>query len=242
MSSISITFENPGFGGVNQGTLTVVFNDGNRDLSLPLNLASNSFFGNFREIPFNGIDSDDDQATEYAAAFNRDYRNSGGFRNLNALAVGNVVTITAENGTFGNGSNYNGNVLIIGFEINNTVQQVQAELQVELTGIGDCDTVQYRITASGDGEPWRLGAGLTPIAQSWNGTQILYSFNRGTTQVLQLREPSPSLALLDEITLIVPRRLSIGEFVPRITQNIESSDVLIENTNPIANTTPLEYS
>ncbi len=256
MSTIAITFNTQAldFSPLVRGTITVVYNDGNQDFALQLQLTTGvSTFGNFTEVAWiDGVSGEDDQqAQNFATAFNRDYSLVGGQQsgpligqNLTAVAVDNTVTITAANGTFVDGASaYTGNVLIVnGFTVNNSTQTTPTLLSVSTTGTGTCDTVQYSITATGGNDPYTLSSGQNVISTNWDGSEILYNFDRGTTQTIQVLEPSPSLLLLDEITIIVPRKLAAGEFTTTINQFETYSDILVTNTNPVNGTTPLEYS
>lgn len=255
MSTITITLQTQAldFAPLTRGVVNVIFNDGNQDLTLNLQLDSISIYKRFLEVAWvNGASGEDDQqAVNYKNAFNRDYPGVGSTgegpikaKNLTAVAQGNQVIITAINGTFPDGqSNYTGNVLTVGFTYNNTVQVIAPKLTVTPTGNGDCDNVEYTISASGDGSPWALSDGLTIIDSNWDGTAIPYNMDRASIQHdIVLAEPSPSFSELDRLTVIVPRNLKIGEFKQRTTQNIGGSDILIESVNPVLGTTPIEYS
>ncbi|WP_431129770.1 hypothetical protein [Flagellimonas flava] len=246
MSSIQITIDRLPDGPAIRGSIIVVYNDGNMDISLPLELTGTvSVSGTFSLVPYvDGVSLESDlQALEYRGAFYRDYRNVGGTNNLSVTIVGNVVTITSQTGTFPVGqSTYTGDVLGVSFFITNVAVNKTPVLSVTATGVGDCDTVQYEITATGDGSPWRLSNGLNVLNTNWDGSAQQVNLARDEIQhLIQLREPSPSLALLDEVTLIVPRKLKTGEFKIRATQYVGSSDILIEEVNPVNGTAPIEY-
>lgn len=252
MSTISIRFQTQAldFSPLTRGVVTVVFNDGNQDLPLSLILINNAApSGYFQEVGWiNGNSGEDSlQANNYAAAFNRDYSFVGNVPNglpqvgnLKATVVDDTVTITATNGTFVSGS-YTGNVLTVsGFTINNTTQVTTPILASSLTGNGDCSTVEYSLTATSGTPPYTLKNGTTTLVSGWDGTARLEDISREVGSVtFNVTDANGQTA---SKTSIVPRKLKIGEFKIRATQYVGYSDVLIENSNPVANTFPLEYS
>ena len=245
MSTIAITFERLPNGPTSRGEVVVMYNDGNETHPLVLRLTGTISLSNtFSLVPYvDGVSGESElQAGEYRLAFNRDYRNVGGSNNLVATVSGDVVTITSQKGTFPVGlSAYTGDVLNVTFFVTNVAENKKPKLTVTPTGNGDCTNIEYSITANGDTSPWRLNIGATDINTNWDGTAEVVNLNRDAIQhLIQVKDQSSQL--LDEVTQIVPRKLKIGEFKTRTTQNIGSSDVLIENVNPVANTGPIEYS
>ena len=145
-----------------------------------MELASISVAGKFQEVGFlNGNSGENSlQANNYSFAFNRDYKDVGGTKNLTASAVDNVITITAKKGTFIS-SAYTGNVLIVGSgTIDNTPQVPDLELTAVLTGNGDCSTVEYSVTATGGTPSYILKNGFTILTSGWDGSAFLVDVNR----------------------------------------------------------------
>ena len=255
MSTIAITFSTQAldFSPLTRGAVTVTFNDGNQDFALSLNLTTGiSSFGNFSEVSWVDGNSgeDDQQAQNFASAFNRDYSSvgttGGGLQqsNLNAVAVDNVVTITALSGTFsttGGANNYSGNVLVVtGFTVDNSTQIPPLALSVIRSTTGDCDNIQYSASVTGGQSNYTLYNGTTELQSSWDGTSFNFNLSRSSVSA-QIRVVD-SLSTETSSTVVIPRKLAIGEFNAVITQFESSSDIMIENTNPVAGTDPIEYS
>lgn len=243
MSTISFTLTTQAldFSPLTRGNINVVFNDGSQNLTLGLLLSSISVGGRFLEVAWDDQTVEDNQqAINYAAAFNRDYKNIGGIKNLAASVVDDTVTITAKSGTFVSAT-YTGNVIVFaGPTINNTPQVSTPVLTVALTGNGNCDTVEYQLTASGGTSPYLIKNGLTTIQSGWNGSAITVDISREAGSV-SFNLTDDGQQTVNKVQ-IVPRKLKIGEFKVRATQYIGYSDFYIENVNPVANTEPIEYS
>lgn len=245
MSFITVTFDVLSTGST-YGTLTIAYNDGNIDIPLPLAASGIvSGTGKFRKVPYmDGVSGENVfQALEYAAAFNRDYKDVGGAGNLTAVADDEIVTITSLKGRFPVGeSEYTGDLLDVDFSSTNSSEGkgVNPSLTVELTGNGNCDTVEYSLVGSSGTPPYTLRQGTTILQSDWDGTEELLNISREVGQA--------SFSLVDDdglsnnVSVFVPRKLKIGEFKVRATQFIGYSDLIIENVNPVSNTTPIEYS
>ena len=246
MSTVKFTLSTQeiDFAPVFQGYVNVIYNDGNQDFDLQLDLANLSVAGKFLEVPWLGGALEEpqniQQAQNYVYAFNRDYKSIGGTNNLTATKQGNEVTITAINGTF-TIAVYIGNVLIMGTPvIDNSPQISPPEVSASLTGNGSCTTVEYSVSASGGTAPYTLKNGSTTIQSGWNGSADTVNINRESGSVnFNIVDDNGQV---DSLVLIVPRKLKSGEFKINATQYVGYSDVLIESLNPVANTTPLQYS
>lgn len=251
MSTISFTLQTQAldFFPLTRGYVNVVFNDGNQDLTLGLLLSSIAVGGRFLEVSWvdgNSLE-DNQQALNYAQAFNRDYSFIGNVPNgsiqkgnLTATVVDDTVTITASKGTFVS-AEYTGNVLVFaGPTINNTPQISTPEISASLTGNGDCSTVEYSLTTTEGTAPYTLKQGTTTLQTGWNGSAYTVDIARNIGSV--------SFSVTDDdgqvvsTVKIVPRQLKTGEFKIRSTQYVGYSDFYIENVNPVANTEPIEYS
>lgn len=263
MSTITITFQTQAldFSPLTRGKVRVMFNDGNQDIPLDLNLTLGvSTAGFFQEVAWvDGMSGEDDQQAEnFKFAFNRDYSRVGNppsngvpqQGNLITSVVDNVVTITATKGTFSETPSdhfYDGNVLVIsGFTVNNSVQTNDPVLSISKTTTGDCDTVDHTFTVTGDGQPFRLASGGSDIETGWNGSQITESLQRGKTIPYQLYNTSGELVWDTSIqgnSPFIPRKLAPGDFDVEVDSYEDgTSDLLITRVTFINFTTPLEYS
>lgn len=254
MSTIAITFTTQALDGgqTNRGQVIVMFNNGSTDIPLPLNLTTNvATRGFFQEVAWGQPDSDEDQASNYAFAFNRDFpligSSGSGIRaqNLKAVASGNTVTITATNGTFVDGqSSYTGNILVVsGFTVNNSPQPNSAILSVSTTTGGGCTVANHSLSASGTGNPWRVAWGVSnpvDVITGWDGSAQTYGIARGIIGTLWLYDSSD--VLLHQVTVNSPRQLAEGDFEVQINNDGVSSDLIVNRVVTINNTGPLEYS
>jgi hypothetical protein len=247
MSTISFTLTTQAldFSPQTRGNILVTFNDGNQNFNLSLALINGiATSGYFQEVAWdnpNVEDSDDQQAENYRNAFNRDYKNIGGTKNLAASRVDNTITITATVGTFVSAS-YSGNVLVFsGLDINNTTQVVPANLTITASSTGNCNTIQHAFVATGDGAPFRVNRGGNDLISDWDGTSENLNLDRtGTTQVYFLYNSDDEL--VDTVAQFVPRKLAEGDFDIEINQYEDSADVIVNRIVFLASTAPLEYS
>lgn len=250
MSTLTLTFQTQAldFSPLDRGYVEVVFNDGNQDYSLNLTLrvgvSATGFFSESAWI--NGSSGEDAlQATYYGQAFARDYKNVGGVplgnglisKNLQPAIVGNSVVITALRGTF-TSWNYTGNVIIVGGNIDNSVQAVPDNISAARQNIGTCSTVRYSVTATGDNAPFDLYDGNTLLQSAWNGAATNVDLSRGIPHTLRILSSGIER---DTITVNVPRGLSGSEFSITLTQYLTSSDVSVSGPT-VGGTTPLNYA
>lgn len=247
MSTIAITFNTQAldFSPLNRGVVSVVFNDGTRDLNLNLTLTTSiSTSGKFQEVAWiDGVSGEDDQqAVNFAQAFNRDFKNIGGTKNIAASVLNNVVTLTATTGTFPDAqSSYSGNVLMVAFGTPNNDPVIPIlNLIVTRTTNGDCDNIEYSATTTGGTPNYTLYEGSNVLQSNWDGSA--FSFNLSRTAVSTSIRVVDSNSLEDISTQIIPRKLKEGEFSINETQFESSSDITVSNTNPVNGTTPIEYS
>lgn len=241
MSTIAFDFEvlqTPGF---TDGAVTVLFNNGLGDISLTLFLGGLTS-GRFREIIYStDFPVNEVQASSYASAFNRDYKNVGGANNLLALLSGQTVLITAQNGIFQSGS-YSGNkIKVFNFTINNTTQVTPPSLSItQSLSTGDCDVIGYSASVIGGTSNFTLYNGSSILQSNWDGSSYDFNLSRNATTA-NIRVVDSSLQE-DSKSIIIPRKLASGEFNIVKTQFNTYSDLVIENTNPILGVSPLEYS
>lgn len=254
MSTITISFQTKAldFAPLTRGRVLVVYNDGTNDHLLDLELTTGiDTTGKFKEVAWvSGQETlkDNEQAKNFAKSFNRDYAFvgvvlTGGMvaSNLDATVSGNVVTITAKKGTFdGVASNYNGNVLVVGsFATNNVPVVPDVSFSSIATSVGNCNTIDYDIAATGGVGPYSLNINGSNAESDWDGTTVTHSLNRGALNSVLVTD---SEGRTSSRSINVPRKLTIGEFSVQLTQNTDSSDILVQNTNPVSGTTPLEYA
>lgn len=184
-------------------------------------------------------DLGEEQALYFQQAFSRDYLNTGGQGNLSVSRSGNVVTITSQNGQFVNNS-YDGDVLSVQFQTTNGTIVVPAELTLTRLDTGDCDTIQYSASATGDGAPFTLSVNGANVITEWDGTTQNIDLTRGGSSAIRFMNSSNEA--VRSFNEIVPRKLIPGEFKERTTTFVGFTDVLIESVNPIAGTEPVQYS
>lgn len=243
MSTIRLTFSVSQSPVGMDGAVTVVFNNGSTDIPLTLSLAD---FGTntFPEIdyytPADAVNAQ--QAQVYASSFVASFKDVGGNNNLSISQTDNEITITAASGTFTSGTYSGSKISVSGFQIDNSAQTTPASLSVSISDTGDCNTVRYSISASGGTAPYRLSYNQTVVDTSWDGSAQNVDIPRGIIAKVELREPSPSLALLDSESILVPRVLTSGDFSPSFYQKENGADITIQNIGAVVGTTPLEYS
>ena len=250
MSTLALTFQVQAldFSPLDRGQVDVVFNDGSQNYTLTLRLrVGSSTYGYFEEVAWisGSLGENEAQAANYRNSWNRDYAFVGGTtvngfttKNLSATLVGNVVTITAINGTF-TSWNYTGNVIIVGGSIDNSVQATPDNLIATRTAsTGDCSTIQYVASATGDNLPFDLYDGTTLLQAAWDGTATNLNLSRGIPHTLRILNGALER---DSVVVNVPRVLSGSEFSISLTQYLTSSDVVV--TGPtVGGLTPYNYA
>ncbi|WP_394749531.1 hypothetical protein [Spongiimicrobium salis] len=183
----------------------------------------------------------DEQALYYSQSLIRDYGNImfGTEKMFTITRSGNVVRIVSANGQFINTS-YDGNILDVTFtDVTTGPIQIPVTLNTAITANGNCDTIDYTVSASGSGTPFTLTVNGTNAITNWDGTQDTISLNRGVDNVVViLNDVNENVA---QSTIRPPRKLIPGEFKERTTLFEGFTDVEIESVNPVANTEP-EYS
>lgn len=251
MSTIAITFETQRLDFQPQvpGKLTIMYNDGAQIVPLVLNVTTGvSTNGFFSAVPFdeatNGSESDDDQAIQYAQAFNRDFKLVGGDGrvNLRATVVDNVVTITALEGTFEVTSTYTGNILIVGIgSPDNTTQTDALELSVtrSIAG-GGCDNIVHGASATGGQGPYTLFSDGVLVTTNWNGSSISFYLIRGGRNFRTI-SVQDSVGETVSQQIYIPRNLRSGEITLEVLQGELTSDITV-STVEIEGITPLSYS
>lgn len=238
MSTIRLDITAIGQGG--SGSATIGFDNGSQ--VSPLALLSKdgpSVQGYFSRIPTN-LPSDPNaaQASAYAQAFVRDFKNVGGSSNLSAkVENGNEVLITAKNGQFANFSKTGNWISNLGISNEPFISELDFDLQ--LTGVGDCNTVQYSATLTGGEANYTIKNGNNDIDTDWNGSAFTFNLGRGTKNTISAID---DIGQTESIQANPPRKLKIGEFGERFIQYENSNSVEIDELNPVANTGPLEYA
>ena len=245
MSTISIKFEVQAldFNPLNRGSLNVLYNNGNQNLTLSLGLVNGvATFGFFQEEPWiDGFSGENEQQAEnFRVAFNRDFRNVGGTNNLIATRVADVVTITALTGTW-TSALYTGNTIIVSnITISNSPVVTIDSLTVNRTQTGDCSFIEHTAVATGDGALFRLEVSQTTIQSNWDGSPVNFSLQRGKTVDVKLYNQAGFLVVTKNV--FVPRRLLEGDFSVLVNDYEDSSDITILRQTVINYTDPLEYS
>lgn len=224
-----------------EGSATLGFNDGAVASSLLLiSKDGPSIQGYFSRIPTD-LPSDPDaaQASAFAQAFVRDFKNVGGNNNLTAVVEnGSEVLITAKNGQFDTFA-FTG-LWVANLGISNEPFASPLVFDVLKSDIvGDCTTIRYSSTLSGGTSPYTINNGITPIQTGWDGLSIDFDLDRGSVNTLNVIDNDGNT---ESLTVNVPRGLKIGEFKQRSTQFEGYSDILIESVNEVTGTTPVEYS
>ncbi len=245
MSTIKLTFSTQAldFSPLTRGQIDIVFNAGTSNIVLTERLTvGTAFSGYFKEVSWNGDPlKDNEQAINFAQAFNRDFKNVGGSKNLGAKVTDNEVTITAKTGTFPNGSQYTGNVLVVGgFVVDNTIITPPIGLTVTKSDIiGNCNTIQYSATLTGGTPNYTLVNGGTTLETAWDGASTTFNLERGLVHSLKAKDADGTEKI---VSVNVPRKHAIGEFKERVTSFDGYSDILIEKVVNVSGVGPIEYS
>lgn len=247
MSTIRFSFTTQAldFAPLNRGIVTVVFNDGSMNIELKLRLTTGTAVsGYFKEVAWVGgqtAQTSNQQAANYAASFNRDFKGIGGAKNLGSRVITgtNEVEVECKNGTFV-GASYSGNIFTFAQGvINNEVFIPTLAISASQSAVGDCNNITYNVSASGGVAPYSLTYKNVEVLSNWNGVSNPVSITRGEVIKLVVFDSS---GLVKERTLTIPRKLIIGEFKENITQFEDASDILVENLNVVNGTTPIQYS
>ena len=237
MSTIKIDFTAIESGSM--GDVLVTFDDNSTSSILRLTSKIGPSVPNFFSAITDDFPSKDiAQAANYVQAFNRDFRNYGGTKNLLATYDNARVTITATIGTFTNFQSTGGFSTL--FETNNSVQTTNLSFIVAASAIiGDCNTIDYGAAVSGGTGPYTLKQGNTVLQSNWDGSTFGFSLPRGTIQNINVED---SGAKTSSRVMTVPRKLKIGEFKERKSAYETHSDILIEKVATVVGTEPVEYS
>jgi len=204
----------------------------------------------FQEVAWIDGSSGEDaqQAINFAQAINRDYKGVGlvqtGFPqlpNISAQAVGNEVTITALEGTFLSGSSYTGNVLVVAIDPpSNTADPTTPVISVVASATGDCNVINYNVTATTGVAPFRLVNNGVDVIPSWNGSTTSLALARGSVNKIFVEDLDGEFSV--PITVNVPRKLDGANFEVALTPGVGNSDVTVNWPEPVAGVTPLEYA
>ncbi len=258
MSTLTITFETQFVDFPRNPTqrLTVRFNNGTQVLDLFEDLVQGvPAARQFQEVAWiDGVSGEDDlQAARFAQAFNRDYKTIGSEllplgpsglpqKNMVAQASGNVVTITAQAGTFENDSSWNGNVLssVVFGTPDNVPLEDNPLFTIANLNTGNCSTVNFRLTATNGSGTYKIIRDGVDILTGWDGSQTDIVFQRGKTNTVIVEDTNGNQS--DPRQVFVPRQLNAQEFGVSLFQYEGSADVTITEDNPIASTGPLEYA
>lgn len=245
MSSISITFHVQAldFSPLTRGRIEIGFtlNGTTTPLRETLSLLTSTYL-TFQEVAWaSGQETalNAQQAVNFRNAFNRDHSNVSGGKNLVASVTGNVVTITAKVGTFSS-FDYNGNVLVISENIDNTVQPIANTFGFAATSTGDCLDITYRaLAASGGTAPYRLNLLDFNFVSGWDGNaDVDFVLKRGRAYTGALYDSSN--AIISNVQILTPRRLQVGDISQTTLPGIGFSDVTVNVVN-IVGIGPLEY-
>lgn len=253
MSTIAIIFQTQplDFSPVTPGELTINYNDGNTSLPLSLRLTLSAVVaGTFGYVAHvgDGVESAEDQAQAFASSFNNNYSRVGlpagvfAKGNLAAQAVDNVVTITADVGTFENGSSYNGNVIVPSFGTpNNSTQISDVSLTVTRVLSGSCSSINYTATASGGEGPYTITQNNNVITTNWDGTLLNFALTRGGNNFREIKvtDSAGRIATKQEF---VPRAMTEGEFSVSQTKLLNGNDLVVNKNVNVAGNNVFEYA
>lgn len=252
--SIKITFATQALDAppYTRGVVNIKYNDGSQVLDLTeILIQSAPPAYHFQEVAWiDGASGEDaQQATNFANSFNRDYKSTGGVpggggltgKNLEAVAVGNEVTITADLGTFESGSNYSGNVLLIGFDppVNNPEDPTPV-LQLTEQGTGDCNVINYNVVATAGTAPFELRVNGVVTIPAWDGLSTTIALARGAVSKITAKDANNLDAAA--INKNVPSKILAINFSTDQAPGIGAADVTINWDTPIADIGPIEYS
>ena len=244
MSTIKFSIQASGIGaGYVYERIRFSIDYGSGNVILPLeNIDAVAPIYKYRSIDDGISGADYAQAQSYSQSFNRDYKNVGGNNNLSAIVEDDPVSgdvyviVTSRTGIFSDFSS-------LGFasleEIDNSPLVDPLVLSATRSTTGTCTTIQYSVSASGGISNYVLKNGTTIIDSDWDGSSQNINLNRGTQANLSITD---SDGAIKQIPVNVPRKLAIGEFQESLTQYVNSADVLVQNTNPVNGTTPLQYA
>lgn len=225
-----------------RGRVRVTWSNGT---PIPLELIltqSNLGTGYFKEVPWEGgleQSLNYQQAVNFRSAWNRDYASVGGVKNLIASVdtQTNVITITAKTGIF-TLIEYTGDILTFGQSTNNGSISTTVTLSSAIQNTGDCNTIDYLVSASNELQPYSLKVDGVDILTGWDGSQTTIQLSRlgFPPKTLTLHDASDELASKTEI---VPRQLIPSEFKQDTIPFIGYSDIEIREVNPVENTDPM---
>jgi len=242
MSTITLTISNRTVTSlpINYGQFNVVFNYGAGNTTLTLKLDTNSTSGTkfkWEGVPDNGIDG---SASNYARAFNNNFRNIGGSSNLTATSDDNVITITSVIGEFISASE-DSDVANLSYSIDNTVETDPLSINTFLTGVGECDTIEYRVTANDGVPPYTITTsdGETKTA-SESGDYTYVNLSRITA--ISSITVTDSDGEVKQWSGVVARKLTESDFTVNQVQYVGYSDLEVKNSTVVSGTTPIEYS
>lgn len=212
----------------------------------PLNLAlsPSSGYGKFQEVLWFSPTASADyaQSQSYALAAKRDFKSTGGPKNVVARIIGATVEIEAVVGTF-SGGNYTGNILSsVTFTYDNSVQSVPKTFSFTATGNGSCTTEEYRVqAATGGTAPYRLTFGGVNVVENWDGNQdVDFDLLRAGIYSGGLYDSNDELIKSAQIN--PTKNIAASDFKQRVIPYVGYSDLLIETVVPRNGTDPLEYN
>ena len=232
-----------------RGQVTIKYNDGTQSLDLfeILTQSAPQAYQFLEEAWIDGSSGENEQqASNFATAFNRDYAFVGGeqvgpftVKNLTATANGNEVTITADRGTFETGSSYSGNVLIVVFDPpDNDPEPPQPALTIGEQGTGDCNVINYNINAVSGTAPFDLYINNGITIPGWDGSTTTVALARGAVAKIYVEDDNSLQSPVYNIN--VPRQLNANNFTAQ--QVPGTGDITIIWDTPIAGVEPLQYS
>ena len=212
--------------------------------NLDLKLSTSSGYKKFRMASWTVISSISDrtQREAYVSAFNRDFSAIGGAGNLNAKVVGDNIEITATKGRFVDGE-YLGDILqSVTFTYDNDEEVVPKTLYYSKTGVGDCSTEEYKLSAATGGTaPYRLTFGGDTVVAGWDGdSDEIFTLNRADVYSGALYDSAGEV--IKEVSINPTKKIVASDFKERTTPYSGYSDILIDTVKAREGTTPLEYN
>ncbi len=235
------------FGPLTRGAITIKYkatpSSPALDLSLDLVLGPPTTY-EFQEVAYiDGVSGEDDQqAANYAQRWNANYASvGGGAKNIQAVASGDTVTITATLGEFESGSNYSGNVLIVGIGApNNTPDSITPQFTATALDTGGCSVIDHEFVATAGTAPFKLYINDVEQLSSWDGLATTLALVRGAISKVEIEDANNEFSNAQNIN--VARRQVQTEFEAQLLSNGSSVSITVVNNSPVAGIDPFEYS
>ena len=195
-------------------------------------------------------DADAAQALNYLTSMKRDHGFVGSpppdpitYANIGGTVSGNVVTLTARNGTFHNGA-YTGDILqSVGFVYNNTAQEDPKTFVYQKTGSGTCLNEEYQANSAsgGNGGPYNLNLNGVNVVSGWDGV-VPQQFNLLRADYFTGGLYDSAGTLIQSVQINPTKNLQASDFKHTVVPYTGFSDLTIVTVVNRPGTEPLEYN